>query len=177
VLLSGYYLGANWKKMKIYLKIIFILLAAMTIFNAVRLNYFSSYDTNELAVYVQTPEQASQIIQKAASDCEGAGDKCIYIDQSITWPLSWYFRNSSTLYPTGKIEYTDSTKYIFVPSDNFNLSDVPAKFSSEKFYLRDWWVPTACQKLDCDEDFFRYYFFRQTWSGKGGFEAYILERK
>jgi hypothetical protein len=153
------------------------LLAAMTIFNAVRLNYFSSYDTNELAVYVQTPGQASQIIEKAASDCEGEGDKCVYIDQSITWPLSWYFRNSSTLYPAGKIEYADATKYIFVPSDNFKLSDVPAKFKAEKFYLRDWWVPTPCQKLSCAGKYLRYYFLRQTWNGKGGFEAYILKRK
>lgn len=176
-ILAGYFYGTNWKKFHISIKVIIIVLALFSAFMAFRLNYFSSYDTNELAVYVQTPQEAHQIFQNVAKECERQGQKCVYIDQSITWPMSWYFKDKSTLYPAGKITFDSSTKYIFVPIDKISKDEIPKDFELKKFYLRDWWVPQSCGKFKCAQQYLGYFFSRQTWNGKGGYEIYLLKHK
>ena len=73
----------NLSGFNIYKKTLWLILALFTVFNAIRLVYFSPADTNELAVYVQTPPDFQDEINKIVSDCGKENDKeCVFLNLS-----------------------------------------------------------------------------------------------
>ena len=177
IVATGYYLGENFTKFNIYLKIFWLILALWTAFVAIRLVYISPADTRELAVYVQTPVNFQKKIDQITSDCKNTNDNnCVLIDQKISWPLSWSFRNFSTLIVTDNYAVQPTTKYLIVGNESAAKMKEPENMKKETMWLRDWWVPNKCRKVSCIGKFLRYYFLRQTWNGKGGYDVYVYSR-
>ena len=175
---SIWYLAGVWQKMNIALKIIVVILALFTAFGAVRLNYFLAADTNELAVYVQTPLSFRKIKSEITQNCIlSKSNECVLIDQQITWPLSWDFRDFSSLYISDSLQVKEKTKYILSASENAQMLKLPSKWEGQKISLRDWWVPEKCSLIKepsvCAKNYLRYFFFRRTWSDKGGYDIYV----
>ncbi len=174
---AGFYWGKNFSNFKIWSKLTVAILITFSIFNLIRLNYFSSADTSELAVYVQTPEFARDKIDEAVERCEKEKIKdCVAIEQKISWPLSWYFRRSSYLFVGNDAYIKPETKYAFVSVESVDAFKKPENWAKTSYPLRDWWVPDVCRKLDCVKEFADYYFKRSTWNTKGGYDVYEFSR-
>lgn len=173
---AGYYLGDIWPKIKMISKIFWIILVLFTVFISVRLVFFNSYNTKELAVYVQTPKYAENKFFAIKSDCHN-NKTCVAIDSSISWPLSWHFKNISSLVYPQDISANSDAKYIFVGQDNLYKVHLGDSWNQESFYLRDWWVPQTCNKPDCISKFIKYFLFRQTWNSQGGYTVYLFSKK
>jgi len=175
---SGYFLGQNFLKFRWPVKIAYLVLVVWTIFVAVQLNYLQPAETRELAVYVQTPPTFQKKINEILSDCQKSpkSQDCILIDQKVSWPISWSFREYSTLIYPENMSVPDGAKYIVIGSEDSDRAKIPDGWSSSKVGIRDWWVPTACHKIDCFSKFARYFLFRQTWNEKGGYDVYIYHR-
>lgn len=178
VVATGIYLGENLSGFNICKKILWLVLALFTLFSATRLVYFNPADTNELAVYVQTPPDFQDEINKIVSDCSKENDKdCVLLDQKISWPLSWSFRDFSTLVEANNYSIQDNTKYLIVGSESFSSMKFPENWLRKEIRIRDWWVPDKCRQVSCIPKFLNYYFFRKTWNAKGGYEVYIFSRE
>lgn len=174
---TGFYLGENFLAFKAYFKAFWLILALWTCFVAIRLVYFLPADTNELAVYVQTPSSFQDKINQITADCKETNDpNCALIDQKISWPLSWSFRNFSTLIVTDNYSVQPTTKYLLVGSESTATFKEPEGMKREVTWLRDWWVPDKCRGLVCAKNYLRYYFTRKTWNGKGGYDVYIYSK-
>ncbi len=176
IVFSGYYLGEIWPKIKLPAKVFWLILIVFTIFTALRLSFFNSYNTKELAVYVQTPKYAEDKFKAIKSDCQ-SNKSCAIIDSNISWPLSWHFKNISSLIYPQDINSNTEAKYIFIGQDNLYKIHLDSNWIQESFYLRDWWVPQACNKPDCIGKFIKYLFFRQTWNSQGGYTVYLFSKK
>jgi len=168
-------LGNNWRRFKIASKIIWITLGIITLFVSVRLNFVNHTETRELAVYVQTPLSFQKVINKIDKDCRLSSDKnCVLIDQKISWPMSWLFKDYGTLIFADNFEPQLSTKYIFLdPSSTQNTNTIKG-WKKNNVMLRDWWVPEPCRKISCLPKYFSYFFTRKVWNEKGGFEATLM---
>lgn len=177
VFATALYLGRGWQKFNKIAKVCWIIAALWTSFVAIRLVYLSPADTNELAVYVQTPNNFQQKIDQIAKDCQDSLDtSCVLIDQNISWPLSWSFRTYSTLIITNNYTVSPNTKYLIIGSEDISSAKKPEGMKEESMQIRDWWVPDKCRGLSCIGKYLKYYFFRQTWNGKGGYDVYIYSR-
>jgi len=174
---TGWFLGENWSKCKFFIKIFWIVIGFWTVFVTIRLVYVSPADTNELAVYVQTPPSFKSVTQEITASCEETNDKnCVLIDSKISWPLSWSFRNFSTLIITDNYGIQPTTKYMIVGSESIAKMEEPKDMNKKVVWIRDWWVPDKCEKANCLGRYLKYYFLRQTWNGKGGYDVYIYSR-
>lgn len=175
IFLAGLYFGESFGKFKPISKIIFIVLIAFGAFNGLRVNFFHPSDTKELLTYVQTPEVFQDKIDLIQKNCNTTKD-CVAIDQSISWPMSWSFKESSYLfYPESDNKFT-TTKYIILSMDKANSFKEPEKFKKEVVQLRDWWVPDKCPKFNCFGKYWNYYLFRTVYSPKGGFDVYLYTK-
>lgn len=175
VVATGIYLGENWHGLKVIAKLAFVVLALWIIFVAIRLAYFSPENTNELAVYVQTPNSFQERIDEITEDCQNSPDaNCVLVDQKVSWPLSWSFRNISTLIVTDNYSVQPSTKYLIVGSDALASLKEPEGMTRETLQIRSWWVPDKCRQINCVEKFLKYFVSRETWNEKGGYEVYIF---
>ncbi|OQA52137.1 MAG: hypothetical protein BWY43_00623 [candidate division WS2 bacterium ADurb.Bin280] len=177
VIATGIFLGSYWDKLKMVGKIFWVILAFWTAFVAFRLVYLLPSDTRELAVYVQTPDNFQNKIDKIIKECSDKSDKnCVLLDQKITWPLSWNFKDFSTLIATDNYSISSTTKYLIVGSESIsNIKDIP-DMSKEEVWIRDWWVPDKCRNLGCATKFLKYYFFREIWNDKGGYNVFIFSK-
>lgn len=178
VIVTGIFLGRNWQRFRLPAKIFWIVAALWTCFVAVRLVYISPADTDELAVYVQTPNSFQEIINKISDDCKDSPAECVLVDHDITWPLSWSFRDHSTLILTENYSLPPGAKYLIIGSDNIASTEKPQGMKEEAVWIRDWWVPEKCAKQDlsCLGKYLKYYFLRQTWNDKGGYTVYIYSK-
>ncbi len=175
IFLAGLYFGENFGKFKLISKIVFIVLIAFGTFNSVRLNFFHPADTKELLTYVQTPEVFGQKIEEINKNC-GQTKECVAIDQSISWPMSWSFKDSSYLfYPDSDNKFAN-TKYIILSMDKEGVFKAPDGFSRQTIQLRDWWVPDKCSKTDCAGKLWNYFLYRIIYSPKGGFDVYLYSK-
>jgi uncharacterized protein (TIGR03663 family) len=173
---AGYYLGSVWQKIRFFSKIFWLILILFTIFVSIRLVYFNSYNTKELAVYVQTPKYAEDRIMAIKKQCIEIKD-CVAIDSSISWPLSWHFKDMSSLIYPQDINSSTKANYAFVGQDNVSKVQLDNGWQKESFYLRDWWVPETCLKPNCINKFLKYFLFRQTWNSQGGYTVYLFSRQ
>jgi predicted membrane-bound mannosyltransferase len=178
--LAGFYYADRWTQFSSGTKVIVILLLAFTLLNAVRLNFLHPADTNELAVYVQTPDKfQSDVVGSVVRDCEDRGVDCVLIDQQITWPLSWTFKSSSSLFYAESLEVKDATQYIFAAPENSDKTKIPEGWQKRTATLRDWWVPDKCNLIknpQCYGRFVSYFLFRNTWNAKGGYDIYLYHK-
>lgn len=173
--LSAYYLSSNWKKFWIVSKILWSVLFVITAFIAIRLNYFNHTDTREIAVYVQTPLSFQKIIDDIDKNCRGSKDKnCVLIDQKISWPLSWDFKDYGSLIYTENFSTQTGTKYIIVSNENLTQLNTAKDWQKQEAELRDWWVPTPCRNVKCLPKYLDYFVTRKIWNAKGGFNVTIL---
>lgn len=174
---TGLFLGGSWNKFKVPFKIFWVIVGLWTGFVAIRLVYVSPAETKELAVYVQTPPSFQTIIEEVRDKCDGTGDKnCVLIDSKISWPLSWSFRDFSTLIVTENYSIQPTTKYLIVGSESHSSMQKPLDMSERTAWIRDWWVPERCRGGDCLEKYLKYYFLRKTWNEKGGYHVHIYSR-
>ncbi|MCL5795521.1 MAG: TIGR03663 family protein [Patescibacteria group bacterium] len=173
---AGYYLGGVWQKIKFFSKFLWLILIIFTMFISIHLVFFNSYNTKELAVYVQTPKYAEDRIMAVKKQCLGTKD-CVAIDSSISWPLSWHLKDMSSLIYPQDISSNTNSKYIFVGQDNLAKIHLDNNWKQESFYLRDWWVPQTCLKSDCINKFLKYFLFRQAWNSQGGYTVYLFSRQ
>lgn len=173
VLPAGIYFGENLKKFRWWWKLLLGVLFLFSLFNAIRLNYVNYANTTEMAVYVQTPNAAVEKIQPIIDECEKNKIKdCVAIEQKITWPLSWMFKNSSYLFVGSDANVKPATKYIFVSSESKSSFSQPKNWKVEKYFLRDWWLAETCDRTRCIDDQLKYFLFRDIWSPKGGYDVY-----
>lgn len=173
--LGAYYLGLNWKRFHIFSKIFWGVLFVFTVFIALRLNYFNHTDTRELAVYVQTPLSFQKTIDEIDKACKNSTDKnCVLIDQKISWPLSWDFKDYGGLIYTENFTVSPSVKYIIISNENLGQINTAKDWSRKEIQLREWWVPTPCRGVKCLPQYLDYFFTRKIWSDKGGFNVTIL---
>lgn len=173
---AGLYFGSNYLKSKTATKIIIIMLGIFTIFNLYRLNYLDPADTRELPVYVQTPNSFREMVEKVRDACQSKDNECVVIDSSVSWPLSWEFREISRLDNLDEnTKISAKTSFIFASADNARESF--EGFTPRQVQLRDWWVPPVCRDSSCIGKFARYFFLRTIWGEKGGYEVTIFERE
>ena len=177
---AGFYFADNWARFRLWFKLVIIVLLVFSLFNAIRLNYISAADTNELAVYVQTPISFKPTLKNIASNCQNSGAKdCVLIDQQITWPLSWSYRDFSSLYYPDSLQIADGAKFILVAYENIGKVEVSSEWTKSQVTLRDWWVPEKCNLLkdsSCAGKFIKYFLLRKTWNEKGGYDIYVFEK-
>ncbi|MDH4358863.1 MAG: TIGR03663 family protein [Candidatus Berkelbacteria bacterium] len=174
--LAGVYFSGHWGGFSRGTKIILGILMMFTIFNAYRLSFMGSANTRELAVYVQTPASFKAVAAEINSNCPGDSNTCVQIDQQITWPLSWHFRNTSSLYYPEGLSVQNDAKYIFVSPDSADQVNIGEGWEKSTVVLRDWWVPERCRRLGCIGSFVKYFLFREIWNDKGGFDIYLYRR-
>lgn len=175
---AGIYFAQNFKKFRGFWKVALILLFMFTCFNAVRLNYFNFENTVEMAVYVQTPNSVTERLRPIIEECESKKIKdCVAIEQQITWPLSWIFRNSGYLFVGADANVKPETKYIFLSNESLSNFNRSKDWQVQKFSLRDWWLAETCDKTGCLDDQIKYYFTRTIWSPKGGYDIYQFSLK
>jgi len=176
-ILAGWYLGGSWKTFAWPVKIIWVILLAFSLFNAYRLSFVNYADPRELAVYVQTPESFKEVLKEINNDCFFVQKSdCVMIDQKISWPLSWYFYDTSGLfYPEG-FSAGDETHFVFVAPENFDKVNPGVGWERRSIQLRDWWMPEVCHHLSCAGKFARYFFSRTIWNDKGGLDVYLYRR-
>ena len=174
---SGLYWGNNFKNSKIFVKLILILILLFTMFNNYRLNFVDPANTRELATYVQTPNSFKKVRDEVRKGCKNASSDCVVIDFDISWPLSWEFRDISKLdYFDNSEGIKDTTKYIFANPDKAQVFE-GLNFVSDSILLRDWWVPSTCRQINCVDEYFKYFIFRDIWNSKGGYEIMFLQRQ
>jgi uncharacterized protein (TIGR03663 family) len=172
-LLAGIYFAQNFKKFRWWWKLLLGLLFLFSCFNSIRLNYVNPADTAEMAVYVQTPNLVIEKLPPIIDECEKNKIKdCVAIEQKITWPLSWMFRNSSYLFVGSDANIKPTTKYIFVSSESIDGFSRPRDWTIQKYYLRDWWLAETCDRTHCIDDQLKYFLFRHIWSPKSGYDVY-----
>jgi uncharacterized protein (TIGR03663 family) len=177
-ILTGYYLGENWNKFWIVSKLFWIVLIIVSAFVAFRLSYINHTDPVELAVYVQTPQVFQNKINEIDKACATSPDKnCVFIDQKISWPMSWSFRNTGTLVYTSSYQVQPSTKYIIISNESTDAQKPAGNWSEEKVKLRDWWVPTPCRQLSCVGNYVNYFVFRKIWNEKGGYDVTLYSKQ
>ena len=175
---SGYFLGKYWTSSKRFLQIIFVVLLLWTIFVGVRLNYFGSYDTRELPVYVQTPKDFEQLEKTMKKTCQGKSIQCIVVDAKITWPLAWDFNQISRLEDfTTNSQIPGETEYLLVDPGSTSPANLEEKYTKRQVQLRDWWVPTKYKDSDSISDYINYFLYRKIWNDKGGFDINFYEKK
>jgi len=173
--LTGYYIGTNWKNFKVLSKIFWVAMAIISLFISIRLNYINHTETREMAVYVQTPLSFQKVIDKIEKDCKDSPDKnCVLIDQKISWPLSWTFKDYSTLIYSENFTPQPSTKYIFMDVASISSMNAAKDWNSQQVQLREWWVPESCHKITCMPKYFEYFITRKVWNEKGGFDTTLL---
>ena len=173
-LLAGYYIGGNWKNFKLISKIIFVILFVWAAVISIRLNYFNVGDTREMAVYVQTPAVFQKEINKILSVCKPINRAdCVLIDQKISWPLSWSFRDLSTLIYADNFQTQENTKFVIIGNENYSQVKIDDSWKKQEIYLRDWWVPTRHPGL---KNYLKYYFLREIWNEKGGYNVTVYSR-
>jgi len=177
VFATGLFLGRWWDKLKIVTRTFWIILGIWSVFTAVRLAYFLPADTRELAVYVQTPANFQEKIDQITKSCKVENDKnCVLLDQKITWPLSWNFKEFSTLIVTDNYQIQPATKYLIIGSESIsNIGNIEG-MNKEEIWIRDWWVPEKCRGFNCVSKYLNYYFLRKIWNEKGGYGVFIFSR-
>ncbi len=117
-------------------------------------------------------------LQPIIDECEKNKIKdCVAIEQQITWPLSWLFRNSSYLFVGSDANVKASTRYVFVSSESIGEFSRPKNWTVQKYYLRDWWLSETCDKIHCLDEQIKYFFSRTIWSAKGGYDVYQFSSK
>jgi len=171
----GYYLGQIWQKSKTISKIIWIILIILTSFIAVRLAYFHPANTNELNVYVQTPDSFKTEIARITQKCNGTSLDCVLINPSITWPLAWEFREFGRLDNLDRSPLPDGSKVVLTDKE-IDFLNSSTDWAKRSVSLRDWWVPDTCTEIQCLPKFVNYYFTRETWNPKGGYDIFVYER-
>lgn len=178
-ILTGYYLGQNWSKFRLITKGLFIILAVFTVFNAYRLSFINSADPKELAVYVQTPQDFQKIADQVSTKCQDKGRDCVLIDQKISWPLSWTFYKTGTLFNSSDSSKLDATKsqVIFIDPTDYSKEHFDKDWNKSVVQLRTWWVPPICRKIECLRTFANYYLTRNIWGSYGGYDILILTKK
>jgi len=176
--LTGYYLGGNWRKFHIFSKFIWIILIIMSASIAFRLVFINHTDPVELAVYVQTPQVFQAKINEINRACAEAPDKnCVLIDQKISWPMSWSFRNIGTLVFASNYQVQPSTKYIVISNESADAQKPTGSWREETVKMRDWWVPTPCRQISCIKKYADYFVSRKIWSEKGGYDVTIYNKQ
>lgn len=172
----GYFLGQTWAGFRLISKIIWIVLLGLTIFVAVRLVYINPADTNELNVYVQTPASFEAEINKIIQECNGSSKDCVLINSSISWPLTWNFREFGRLDNLDR-EPLPGDSRVILTDKQIGFLDTSDAWTRRSVTLRDWWVPETCLNIKCVPKFVNYYFTRETWNAKGGYDIFIYERQ
>ena len=176
-ILAGYYLGENWKKFQFFSKFIWIVLVIASASVAFRLSYINHTDPVELAVYVQTPQVFQDKINEINRACATSPDKnCVFIDQKISWPMSWSFRNTGSLVYTSNYQVQPSTKYIIISNESTDVQKPTGDWREQTVKLRDWWVPTPCRRLSCAGKYVNYFISRKIWNEKGGYDVTIYSK-
>lgn len=173
---AGYFLSVYWADIKKIYKIILLILFVWTAFVCVRLNFFGSFNTNELPVYVQTPKSFESLEIRMKQLCEEKGKDCVLIDPKITWPLSWDFVDHGRLeefVPESNLE----NSYFALLSPESNQEAFNEGWEKRTVQLRDWWVPEKCRKFDCAGKYLSYYFKRKIWNPKGGFDILLFVKQ
>ncbi|MCX6809340.1 MAG: TIGR03663 family protein [Candidatus Berkelbacteria bacterium] len=178
IFLGGYYIGENWSRFRDISKISWVILYVFTLFVAFRLCFINPADTNELAVYVQTPNSFAQIENEIKNACRDTNSTdCVVVDSKIQWPMAWDFKDIGHLDSLENSEFSAQTKYVIVSSEKSGEFK-PKNFESVRVErLRDWWVPDKCRKIDCVSKFTKYFFTRSTWNPKGGYDVSVYKMK
>jgi uncharacterized protein (TIGR03663 family) len=175
IFLAAVYLGGSFNKFKLWSKIVFLILFAFSVYNSVRVNFTNIADTRELLTYVQTPKIFQSKINQINSIC-GKTSGCVAIDQDISWPMSWSFKENGFLFYANSADSYKNAKFIILnPSDQAQFVE-PAGYQKETIQLRDWWVPEKCHKLSCATKLTRYFLFREIYGLKGGFDVFLYSK-
>lgn len=181
IVLAGYFAGDMVKARKsVFAKAFLAAMAVLLLygtFSAYMLSYKNSYDTRELAVYVQTPKKIYDKFMRMREDC-GKTANCVLTDADISWPMSYVFRDNGGLYSASGLSVGENVKYLI----SENISKIDGKINkdeweSESYQLREWWVPTEYPNGYSTQNIVKYLFTRQIWSEKGGYDIMILHKK
>lgn len=181
IVVAGYFAGDIIKGLKRkYEKIFAGIMAVLLVFgiySAYMLAYKNSYDTRELAVYVQTPKKIYDKFMKIKEDCRKS-QSCALTDADISWPMSYIFRDNGGLYNAENLTVGENVKYLIAE----NIPKIDGKINadewiSKSYQLREWWVPTDYPNGYTVKNLVKYLFTRQIWSEKGGYDIMILDKK
>lgn len=181
ILLTGYFAGDLLKNIKLTsAKILIAIMAILLvygIYSAYNLAYINSYDTKEMAVYVQTPKKIYDKFIEMRNDCANASN-CVLTDADISWPMSYIYRDNGGLYNSSYLTVNEDVKYLV----SENLQKLEGRIDLDKwevqsYQLREWWVPTSYPNGYSAENLVKYLFTRQIWSEKGGYDIIILHKK
>jgi len=179
-IISAYFIGEFIIVTKGVGKIIFfVVLVILIVYQAlsgIRLSFINSYNTNEMAVYVQTPKAINEQFKKMSSHCAHAG--CILIDKDISWPMSYVFRDNGNLFDPASLAVGQGVEYIIAENrakidGKMDLND----WDIRDIQLRDWWVPPDYPEGYSFKNLVKYVFLRQIWTEHGGYSIIILQRK
>lgn len=181
IVVAGYFAGDLIKAPKdTFAKVFIVVMSVLLVygvFSSYMLSYKNSYDTRELAVYVQTPKRINDKFIKINEDC-GKVANCVLTDADISWPMSYIFRDNGGLYNASGLSVTEEVRYI-ISENIFKIDDKINKdeWDMESYQLREWWVPTDYPNGYSFRNVVKYLFTRQIWSEKGGYDIMILHKK
>jgi uncharacterized protein (TIGR03663 family) len=201
ILLTGTLLNDLWERFRRYrpwLVGVFAVLAVMLLHSTTNLCFYEDgANPAEQLVYVQSSTDVPQVVRQITSMSKrlnGNLEMKITCEDYCSWPFAWYLRDFKNVgypkYSANQAEGTIEKNPIIIsgvemaaPGHDERVAQLlAADYVAQRYKLRVWWAPDPNVLLDDSlggqmQKLWRYFMYREPWSGLGSYDMIIYVRK
>jgi predicted membrane-bound mannosyltransferase len=201
ILLTGTLLNDLWERFRpqrVWLVAIVAIFSVMLLHHTTNVCFYDDgANPAEQLVYVQSSTDVTQVVRQITSMSKrltGNLEMKITCEDYCSWPFAWYLREFKNVgypkYSSNQAEGTIEKNPIIIsgvemaaPGHDERVAQLlAADYVAQRYKLRVWWAPDPNVILDDTlggqiQKLWRYFMYREPWSGLGSYDMIVYVRK